>query len=252
MSKSQTEGLELAELVFYVIAILPATYCLIKHGRPGILGWLNVLIMCSLRIASNAMAYHDLTTTGNPNKAASIISGIGLSPLLLAALCLLNEANTSIRDHLPAIIKSYGYILAHWVIIAGVGLAAASANGKLILLRIGLIIFGTGWMIVAIFAYISFRVPMSSQRTDGEKKLLIAIMAALPLIGVRILYGIAIAFVDGNMLGGSLPVRVVFGTLPEFLVMLAYVAVGIVTRNVAKQRLEGSKQAMGNPGLASS
>jgi hypothetical protein len=92
MSKSQTEGLELAELVFYAIAILPATYCLIKHGRPGILGWFNVLTMCVLRIASNAMAYHDMTTTGNPNKAASIISGIGLSPLLLAALGLLNEA----------------------------------------------------------------------------------------------------------------------------------------------------------------
>lgn len=69
-------------------------------------------------------------------------------------------------------------------------------------------------------------------------------MVALPLIGVRILYGIAIAFVDGNMLGGSLPVRVIFGTLPEFLVMIAYVAGGLVTRNVAEQRLEGSKQAM--------
>ncbi|KAJ5818630.1 hypothetical protein N7474_004221 [Penicillium riverlandense] len=249
-SKSQTEGLELAELVFYAIASLPATYCLIKHGRPGLLGWLNVLIFCGLRIASNAMAYHDMTTTGNPNKAASIISGIGLSPLLLAALNLLNETNTSIRDNLPAIVKSYGSILAHWVIIAGVALAAASSNGKLILLRIGLIVFGTGWMFVAILTYISFRAPVSSQRADGEKKLLIAIMAALPLIGVRILYGIAIAFVDGNMLGGSLPVRVILGTLPEFLVMIAYVGVGLVTRNVAEQRLAGSKQTMDYTGPA--
>lgn len=86
-SKSQIDGLELAELVFFAIATLPATYCLIKHGRHGILGWLNVLILCGLRIASSAMA-----TTGNPSKAASIISGIGLSPLLLAALGLLHEA----------------------------------------------------------------------------------------------------------------------------------------------------------------
>jgi hypothetical protein len=75
-------------------------------------------------------------------------------------------------------------------------------------------------------------------------------MTALPLIGVRILNGIAIAFVDGNILGGSLPVRVIFGTLPEFLVMIAYVGVGLVTRNVAEQRLAGHKQPMDYTGPA--
>lgn len=75
-------------------------------------------------------------------------------------------------------------------------------------------------------------------------------MTALPLIGVRVLYGIAIAFVDGNMLGGSLPVRDIFGSLPEFLAMIAYVVGGLVTRNVAEQRLEGSKQARDYTGPA--
>lgn len=89
---SSTEGLELAQLAFYAIASLPSIYCIIKHGKVGLLGWLYVAAMCGLRLVGNSIAYHALSTTGEPNKAASIISGIGLSPLLLAAIGILRES----------------------------------------------------------------------------------------------------------------------------------------------------------------
>lgn len=38
------------------------------------------------------MAYHDPSTTGSVDSVASILNGIGLSPLLLAAMGLLHEA----------------------------------------------------------------------------------------------------------------------------------------------------------------
>jgi hypothetical protein len=89
---TSTEGLELAQLAFYSIASIPAIYCFITHGKHGVIGWLYVFAMCGLRLVGNGMAYHALLTTGKPSTSASIISGIGLSPLLLAALGILHEA----------------------------------------------------------------------------------------------------------------------------------------------------------------
>lgn len=60
----------------------------------------------------------------------------------------------------------------------------------------------------------------------------------MPLIGIRIIYSIATVFSSSGMSGGSLAVRVILGVLPEFLVMIDYVAVGIVTRNLARDRSE--------------
>lgn len=87
-----TEGLELAQIVFYAMAVLPAFVCFAAHGKHGLMGWLYVIVMCGLRLAGNGMAYHSLSTTGHASEAAQIISGIGLSPLLLAGLGLLHEA----------------------------------------------------------------------------------------------------------------------------------------------------------------
>lgn len=61
-------------------------------------------------------------------------------------------------------------------------------------------------------------------------------MIALPLIGVRLIYAIAIVFKYKNAGGGSLAVQVIFGTLPEFLVMITYLSAGLVTHNLARSR----------------
>ncbi|KAJ5678958.1 hypothetical protein N7462_007202 [Penicillium macrosclerotiorum] len=87
---NSTEGIELAQLVFYGLALLPAIYCFITHGKHGAVGWLYVFAMCGLRLVGNGMAYH--SRTGPPNRAASIIGSIGLSPLVLAALGILHES----------------------------------------------------------------------------------------------------------------------------------------------------------------
>lgn len=92
ISSTANEGLELAQLAFYAIASVPSIYCLVKHGKVGLLGWLYVLIMCGIRIVGNGLAYHALSTNGEPDQAAIIINGIGLSPLLLAALGILRES----------------------------------------------------------------------------------------------------------------------------------------------------------------
>lgn len=89
---NSTEALDLAQIVFYAAAAIPGIFCLIKHGIPGLPGWLYVLAMCGLRLAGSGMAYTALANTGKPSATAQIISSIGLSPLLLSALGIMHEA----------------------------------------------------------------------------------------------------------------------------------------------------------------
>ncbi|KAJ5825273.1 hypothetical protein N7474_002411 [Penicillium riverlandense] len=236
---SAAEALELANIAFYALATLPAIYCFIKHGKHGILGWLYVIIMCGLRLAGNGMAYHALSTTGKPNTAASIIVGIGMSPLLFAALGIMRESNASIQSTLSPFLGLAGTLIPHLVIGGGIGLAAASSKNPT-LLKVGMIVFAMGWLIVTGLVVLSFKAKAHSCRLPGEKKLLLALIVAMPLIGVRVIYAIAATFIYGYSSAASMPVQVVFGTLPEFLVMITYLSAGIVTRNLARDRLEKS------------
>lgn len=60
-------------------------------------------------------------------------------------------------------------LIPHLVIAGGIGLAAASGN-SFILLKIGMIIFGLGWLIVTGLVVLSFNANAHSRRLPGEKK----------------------------------------------------------------------------------
>ncbi|KAF3393828.1 hypothetical protein F1880_005199 [Penicillium rolfsii] len=242
---TSTEGLELAQLAFYAAASIPAIYCLIVHGKHGIFGWLYVLAMCGLRLVGNGMGYHALSTTGKPSTSASIISSIGLSPLLLAALGMLHEINHSIPASLPVFLGPFSLLVPHLVIAGGIGLAAASGT-NLHLLEVGLVIFATGWLIVLGLVILSARANARHPGRGPEKKLLWATEIAMPLIGIRILYAIVIVFKDHHASGGGLVVKIILGTIPEFLVMISYLSAGLVTRNLARDRGEKGPQPANN------
>jgi hypothetical protein len=80
-----TNALSAAELAIYIALAFPTIYLIIKHGRQGFLGWFFLFIFCILRITGNALALKSSSAT------ASIISSVGLSPLLLAASGILHE-----------------------------------------------------------------------------------------------------------------------------------------------------------------
>lgn len=64
--------------------------------------------------------------------------------------------------------------------------------------------------------------------------------AAVPIIGVRVIYTVASVFTHSRVDGGSLPVRVILGMLPEFLAILLYISAGIMTRGLASVRCRTS------------
>lgn len=84
-------GLEIATLIVYIILIQPITYCLWRHGRPGILGWLCIQSFCVVRIVGSAMLLHAEAAHSTSNNAL-LLGSIGLSPLLIGTVGILHEA----------------------------------------------------------------------------------------------------------------------------------------------------------------
>lgn len=147
------------------------------------------------------------------------------------------HSNHSIQSALPAFLSPFGLLVPHIVIAGGIGLAAASGKNPH-LLQIGLVIFAIGWLIVLGLVIVAARVNAHHHRGSDEKRLLLAVEIAMPLIGARILYAIVIAFKYQNASGGSLVAKIIFGVILEFLVMICYLSGGLITRNLARDRVK--------------
>jgi hypothetical protein len=80
-----------AMFIIYFIFLPPTLYCLLKHGKRGILGWFYLQLFCLVRIAGSA-AERRIEVTHSTSSAGLILSSIGLSPLLLGTAGILHEA----------------------------------------------------------------------------------------------------------------------------------------------------------------
>jgi hypothetical protein len=84
-------GLDIVILVVYIAFLNPILYCMWKHGKPGLLGWLPLQSFCLVRIVGSILDLHD-AAVHSKSQNSLILSNIGLSPLLLAAAGILHEA----------------------------------------------------------------------------------------------------------------------------------------------------------------
>lgn len=82
---AKTNGLATAELAIYALLAIPSIYLIFSHAPSGILGWSYLFAFTSLRVVNGVLSI-------NSTSSASIISNIGLSPLLLATCGILHEA----------------------------------------------------------------------------------------------------------------------------------------------------------------
>ena len=83
------ESLAAALLAIYILLAFPVVYIAARHGitRAAVLGWGYLFVFVTLKIVGSAIQLH-----GSESSAASIVSNIGLSPLLLAGAGILHEA----------------------------------------------------------------------------------------------------------------------------------------------------------------
>jgi len=87
---SPDQALAAAQVAIYSVLALPTIYIAIRHGVKGyaVVGWVELFLFFSLKLVGSGLLLGSSTT----NTSATIISSIGLSPLLLAATGVLHEA----------------------------------------------------------------------------------------------------------------------------------------------------------------
>ncbi|KAJ5945497.1 hypothetical protein N7454_002336 [Penicillium verhagenii] len=234
MAYLPSEALELANLIFFGISVLPVCYCFYMHGLQGLGPWLNTFVWTSLRIAANAIAFDSIKTTGIPSIIIPlVINGVALSPFSLVCQGFLNEANFSIRKDLPRFAGVWGSLTAQVLIIIGISVALKGLT-ELILLKAGLIVWLLGWLYTGLMIVGSWSSKGHKYRLPDEKVLLYAATMAWPLIGFRVVYVVYCGYVYHLFDQGGITILSIFGVLPEFLCMIIYLVSGIWARNLSR------------------
>jgi len=87
-SASSDNSLAKATIAIYVILTIPTLFVAVKHGLRHLLGWAFLFVFLTLKMIGSGLALKS-----SPGSSASIVSSIGLSPLLIAAAGVLHEAS---------------------------------------------------------------------------------------------------------------------------------------------------------------
>ncbi|KAE9380391.1 hypothetical protein N431DRAFT_522467 [Stipitochalara longipes BDJ] len=241
-------GLNTAQLAIYGALSLPVIYILIRHGRPGLLGWLYVLAFCSLRIVGGAMAL-SADKSGTPSSAAATISSIGLSPLLIGMSGVLHEARYYRNSNLRGSREWPLVAIFHLIVITGLGIVASGASAfsgvnvkpsTLTLLKVGIIILLLSWVILCVWSLLSM---LPSQQTVdapghvGGTKLLYAVLFSLPFAGIRMVYSVISILAPSKSLNpttGAIGLRIGLSFIPELIAILALTYVGLATHKLRR------------------
>ena len=250
MTFDKHEILDILDLIFYVPALPLAAYVAYKHGFGRSSGWLYLIVLALLRIIG---AITDIASVHNPSskgllETAAICEAIGLSPLILALLGILQRVMSGMQER-ATIPPQFTRVLSIPVLVGlGLGIYGGTdqfsskpsdvTNGQHYT-EAAVIIFLVSFLVIAAITIVTGL--KTSHVLSGEKKLMFAALASLPLIFVRIIYSIIIDFdhnsstfkFNPNTVAGVI-VQAFMALLMEFNVVGLYLLVGLLTDRASK------------------
>jgi len=258
MTIDQFGKIAAAEIAFYVPVLCIAFFVTLKHGFSRRQGWVFLCIFSLVRIAGGAttLVYR---TSSHPQTgviiAATILSGIGLSPLLLATHGFLGKiAEYGWRSNSTRPLHMIRLLLVLAPILAAVGgsmvtpdNSASSINTGRTLTRVGVVLF-----LVAFVGLFAVHIILWQARLlipDHHLKLLLGISLAMPPLFIRIVYSLLGAFASSthsrwSFVTGDWRLYLTMGLIMEYLVAGSYVITGLLTP-LQKEDEELNLKAMG-------
>jgi len=225
------------ELVIYFPAIVVAAIVCSRHGFGRSSGWIYTLILCLVRIigACCQLATYAKTSTGLI-EAIVIFDSIGISPLLLATLGLLSRCADSTNETTKGFFAAIHFRVLQLLISIGLilcivgGTSSTSSDGTYHVqseTKIGVILYVIAFIALCLMAVVTKHKLANAPSSDN--KLAWAVLIALPLIAVRLLYSIISVFTHDkhfNLLTGSVIIHVFMAIIEEMLVVILYLAFG--------------------------
>ena len=242
MAISYRNGLSIAELAVFAPALVVAILLGFRHGFGKSSGWYFLILLSLARIIGSSM---ELATINDPANVslytgAAVLQTIGISPLILATLGLLNRVMSDVQEKghtivQPRILRLLQLLLLVALILGIVGGIQgsddSSKTGKYTpqtASKVGIILY-----IVAFIALVGILVLSSgsiSKVSPGEKRILLAVAASLPFILVRIIYSVMSTIANNpsfNAFSGNVTILLCMADIEEWVVVIIYLAVGL-------------------------
>lgn len=198
---------------------------------------------------------------------AAVMSGVGLGPLVLAAVGMLIRVRNSIHKNYETVIVVKHLHLIQAVTIVGVILALAGGIkagedfkhsghfNTLPLTKIAISLFVVAYTaVLTVAAFTAFNVPHIER---GERRLLLAIGLSLPFLFVRLIYSCCVAFANESrfsLINGSVSIMLAMGDIQEFIVVMIFLITGLTLRVIIKEEAasedKATKSKVGHQGSA--
>lgn len=234
-----TWDLALAELIFYVPTALPLLFCMWRHGRDGLVGWVFLTGFVALQLAGSGMTL-GAGQHGTPSTTAVIITEIGLSPLLLGIAGLIHEWVLSSHLASKAEFDKQAWLVTliyHVLVVGAVVLYAIGASGashqpptknSKTLWEVGIVLLALLWLAqCAVFGLLA-----RTLLAKGPKTLAWTIGISLALFSIRIIYQVVATVATTpsfNPVTGSIVFRAVLEFVPSALIVFVCIVGGVLS-----------------------
>ena len=249
MVLSSHDGLAIAQIVIYSpLVVLSISLC-IRHSFRVFVGWLFLFIFCAIRIVGPAL---QLASIKSPKTIAFHTTpielfAVGQVVLLYTTLGLLARVANGINSIRNTGIKGLYIHLIRLPLIAGIvlvivgGITSAgtwisSGNYPIDRLsKIGTIIIVAAFAVIVLMA-LGF-VPRRTEAEHSDALLLDTILTSFPLILIRLIYSLLIAYVDDaafNPLDGNAAAQGLMAVAEEAIVVILYVIAGFKISRLPK------------------
>ncbi|KAI1795401.1 hypothetical protein LXA43DRAFT_40844 [Ganoderma leucocontextum] len=205
MKLDQRGDIAIAEIVLYIPILLLSIVLVVRHGAARKAGWIFFAILSIARIVGGIthVLWEQNPTNITLQTIFTIMESAGLSPLLMATLAFLSTVVQYTLENHPAmstrtfrilhLVSTVAIILA---IVGGTNISSAKnqndLNSAATLRHVGAILFAVLYaIIVAITAFCWLN---RDQVLKYRRKLLLAIIASLPFLFVRVVFTVLSSF----------------------------------------------------------
>ncbi|KAK7428940.1 hypothetical protein QQZ08_004557 [Neonectria magnoliae] len=248
------ERIAIAEIVVYAFFLFGGVFLCFKHGLKRSAGWRFLVILALARLIGSAML---LATINDPNNMSLYIgwmtlNGVGFGPLILMLLGLLDRLFESINRQGRQLIQPlYQRAVSLLMLVAMILLIVGGTNADYTVVngtpKISYPVesrIGAGLM-VGVLAFLIFETVLVVRNqgfiAEGEHRILIAVIASLPFVIVRLIY--TCVLILGNKSQGVW-FYLAGGVIMEMMVVIICEAVGFTLEKVTpKPKDAGTEQS---------
>ncbi|KAI0473759.1 hypothetical protein GGR56DRAFT_648839 [Xylariaceae sp. FL0804] len=255
MALTEQNGISIAEIIYYVPAGAIGVFLAVRHGFGRNAGWLYLVILSLMRIVGASL---ELATISQPKNTglyigAGTLQSVGLSPLVLVTVALVNRLLAGIkRTNGKAILDPRILRLVQIVVVVGLILSIRGGTDAgsdfadtgmyktNTLIHIGVALTIVAYVLLVLATLITAANYGSVE--DGEKRLLIAVGLSLPFILVRIAYSAETAYgtnPDFNTLTGNPSITLGMAIIMEMIVVAIVESFGLTLKKVPKEQSKG-------------